>query len=137
MGTRKNFEEMVRIVKHGDTIVSYSLSRLGRNALEVLQFVDDIMKRGVTVKALDKEMDLTTLQGRFNLVIMAGVDQLEREQISERTSAVMQSMKEQGKLKTKGAFGYKAKDNKLVEDPDEMKVLEYITRRVQEEYKKK
>lgn len=127
METRKNFIEMVRIVKNGDTIVSYSLSRLGRDALQILQFIDEMERRGVRVIALDKEIDLTTSEGRLMLTIMAGVNQFEREQISERTSAVMQHMKEQGKLQTKGAFGYKAIGNKLVEEPEEMKVIEFIT----------
>lgn len=124
---RDKFNEMVRLSKKGDSIISYSLSRLGRNSLQILQFIDDMEKRGVNVIVLDKDIDLTTAQGRLMLNVMISVNQFERDQISERTSDVMQSMKQQGKLKTRGCFGYKAVGNKLVEIPEEMAVLDYIT----------
>jgi site-specific DNA recombinase len=133
--TREKYNEMIENVKKGDYIVSYSLSRLGRNANILNEFLDTMKKKGVKVQCLDKEMDDKTPEGNFMTYLNCGLSQLEREKIGQRTSEAMQEMKAKGELKTKGKFGYRAKENKLIEVPEEIEVIKYITEILYEEPK--
>jgi site-specific DNA recombinase len=123
---RDAFNQMVSLVKSGDTIVSYSLSRLGRSTLDILNLVKNLKEKGVALFCLDKQIDLNTTEGNMFLSILASVNEFEREQAAARTSMVMQNMSKMGKLRTRGPFGYRAEDNKLIPVPEEQKVIEYI-----------
>lgn len=124
---REKFNKMRELATSGDTIISYSLSRLGRNSLDILAFVDDLTKNKINLVILDRKIDLSTDQGRLFFNVLTAVNQFEREQACTRTSNVMMAMSKAGKLKTKGPFGYKAAGNKLIPEPEELKVIDYIT----------
>ena len=66
--------------------------------------------------------------GKFFITIMAGVAELERNQIRERTAIVMQHMKQQG-LYTGGRppYGYKVENGRIVVNEDERKIVDLIT----------
>jgi hypothetical protein len=57
---------------------------------------------------------------------LATFDQFEREVDAERTSEIMQSMKREWTLVTKAPYGFKIECGKLVENPDEMKMIDLI-----------
>lgn len=124
---RDGFNRMLSLIKSGDTIVSYSLSRLGRSTYDILSLSKDLKEKKVSLRCLDKDIDLTTNEGNMFLAILASVNEFEREQAAARTSMVMQDMKKKGKLRTKGPFGYRAEDNKLIPVPEEQKVIDHIT----------
>lgn len=126
METRKEFMKMREEVKRGDTIIAYSLSRIARSVKEISNFVDEMEKRGVKIVIIDKELDLSTPQGRMFFNMLATVDQFEREVDGERISAVMQSMKREGTLVTKAPYGFKIEGGKLVENEEEMKMIDLI-----------
>lgn len=123
---RHSFNQMLSLVKPGDTIVSYSLSRLGRSTLDILNFVKSVKEKGINLYCLDKPIDTKTPEGNLFIGILSSVDEFEREQDAVRTSMVMQSRSRAGKLKTKGPFGYRAEGNKLFPVPEEQKVIEFI-----------
>lgn len=133
MNNRPKLQEMISKVKARDTIVTYSLSRLGRNTKEMLNFIDDMKSKNVKICPI-KEWDwfkneqtssiFTTLFALFN--------EFEREQACTRTRDVLQNMSCNGTLRTKPRFGYKyVKDNTtglttIVEDEDKQKIIDYI-----------
>jgi DNA invertase Pin-like site-specific DNA recombinase len=80
-----------------DAVYTYSVSRLGRNARELLDFLEACKARGVVVTTEAEG----TIGGRgafadFMLLIMAGLAQLERELASERTLAAHAVRRERG-----------------------------------------
>ena len=131
MITRPDFIRMKKCLRKGDTIIAVSLSRIGRNVNEISSFLQDIEKTGVTLILTEEEINTGTAMGRAFVNMMATMHQLEREQSSERTAAVMQTRKERGYLVTRPPFGTK-KDpegtNKLVSDPTEQTVIDYIAK---------
>lgn len=133
METRKEFMKMRNDAKRGDTIIAYSLSRIARSVKEITAFVDEMEKKGVRLVILDKELDLSTPQGRMFFNMLATVDQFEREVDGERISAVMQSMKREGTLVTKPPYGFKIEGGKLIENPDEMKMIDLIITYIHDE----
>lgn len=133
METRKNFTAMREAAKKGDTIISYSLSRIARSVKEITAFADEMQEKGVRIIILDKELDLSTAQGRLFFNVLATVDQFEREIDSERIRATMQSMKRQGTLVTKAPYGFKIEEGKLVENEEEMKMIDLIIMYIRDE----
>lgn len=123
---RHKFNEMLTLVKRGDIIISYSMSRLGRDTFDIVKLFKDMIEKGVRLLCLDRNFDSSTMEGKFMTTVMIGLNEYEREQAAARTSMVMQSMKKQGKLRTKGPFGYRAIGNELVPIPEEQKVIEFI-----------
>jgi DNA invertase Pin-like site-specific DNA recombinase len=80
-----------------DAVYTYSVSRLGRNARELLDFLEACKARGVVVTTEAEG----TIGGRgafadFMLLIMAGLAQLERELASERTLAAHAIRRQRG-----------------------------------------
>lgn len=84
-------------LKEGDTFVVWKLDRLGRSMVEVIETVRAIQARGVNFISCTESIDTKTAMGRFCFNILAGLAELEREIISERTSAGMQAAIRQGK----------------------------------------
>jgi hypothetical protein len=52
--------ELLKYARHGDTIVVYTLDRLGRNLREVLNLVHDLTERGVGVRSLADPLPINT-----------------------------------------------------------------------------
>ncbi|MBP2657254.1 MAG: Resolvase protein [Firmicutes bacterium] len=71
--------------KEFDTLLIYKLDRLGRSARVVLNAVYELEQCGITVKSMTEPFDTSDASGRFLLTILAGVADLERSNILERT----------------------------------------------------
>ena len=84
---RPGLDELLSVVKSGDTIVVWKLDRLGRNARHLLQLAEDLKARGVALRSVIDGIDTGGKMGGFVLKILAAVAELERETISERVMA--------------------------------------------------
>jgi DNA invertase Pin-like site-specific DNA recombinase len=123
---RPNFCEMRKALKNGDTLITYSLSRLGRSVFDMVNFIKEIEDKGIRLIVLEHNIDLTTAAGRMFSGMLMVIYQFEREIDSERISATLQSMKRENKLLTKAPYGFKIVNKALVENPDEMKLIDLI-----------
>ena len=92
ISTRKAEKERPELMKclsslrKGDTLKLCTLSRLGRTQTEVIQRLNDLQAEGINVITLDGLVNLEAL-GKFAPVLiglLTGLNQVEREQISER-----------------------------------------------------
>lgn len=70
-----------------DTLLVYKLDRFGRNARIILNGIYALENLGVKVKSMTEPFDTSDPAGRFTLTILAGVADLERENILARLSA--------------------------------------------------
>ncbi len=73
------------------SVCAYSLSRLGRNARELLAFIELCQKADVPVRTSVESIDTSTAMGRAMLTVMAAFAQLEVEQGMERSAAARQA----------------------------------------------
>ena len=80
----------------GDTLVAVAVDRLGRRAVDVLALVDDLSSRGVTIRLLREGIDTSTATGQLVLTIMAGLAQMERATLIERTKAGLAEARRRG-----------------------------------------
>jgi DNA invertase Pin-like site-specific DNA recombinase len=110
-------------------IVAFKLDRLFRNCADCLANIEAWERTGIALHLIDlggSAVDTSSAAGKFFLTVMAGAAELERNQISERTSAVLRHKADRGEY-TGGAppYGFQLADDgvQLVEDPAEQRVV--------------
>lgn len=108
-----------------DVVVICKLDRLGRNTRQILGMVEDYFsKNGVRLVSVQEGIDATTPAGEFTLTVLAGLSQLERRQVSDRTREDMAEAKKQGKHCGRVGYGWRmGKAGELVPVPEEQKGL--------------
>lgn len=83
-------------IRRDDVLVAAKLDRIGRSALDVLGLADRAEREGWSLIVLDLGLDTTTPVGRFTLTALAGVAQLERDLIGQRTREALAERKRAG-----------------------------------------
>ena len=78
-------------------LVVYSLSRLARSTRDAIEIVDQLEKCKADLALIDDKIDTTSGMGRFVFRLMASLGELERDQVSERTTVSMGHMRQQGR----------------------------------------
>ena len=81
---RPELKAMLEYVRDGDTLYIESISRLGRSTRDLLNIIDVLQRKGVTLVSSKENIDTNTPQGRFVLSIFAALSELEREQTLQR-----------------------------------------------------
>lgn len=130
---RKGGKRVLDLVdeKKVDGVVALKLDRLFRNASDCLNIVERWDRDAISLHLIEmgqQAVNTAGPMGKFFITIMAGVAELERNQIRERTAMVMQHMKEQG-LYTGGRppYGYKVEDGRIVVNKEERDIVDLIT----------
>ncbi len=77
-------------------LVVAKLDRAARSAFDLLWLRREADRCGFELAVLDPDIDTTTASGKFQFTVMAGVAELERDMISQRTSAALQAKKARG-----------------------------------------
>ena len=120
-------EDHVRIV------VAYKLDRLFRDAADCLTVTKHWDALDVDLHLVDmggQAVDSSSAMGRFFLTVMAGVAEMERNMIRERTKAALAHLKAEGKRTGSVPYGSKlAPDGKtLIKNSTEQKVIRLARR---------
>lgn len=95
---RPGLGRMLEALRPGDTLVTYSLSRLGRSALDTVSTVQRLADSGVIVRSVTEAIDTSTPAGRAFLAITLVIAQMERELIVERTQAGLAAARAKGRV---------------------------------------
>ena len=82
---RPQLQEVLSLLKEGDTLVVTKLDRLARNTVEGIEIVKDLFSKGVRVHVLNVGLLEDTTMGRFFLTTLLAVAEMERNLIVERT----------------------------------------------------
>ena len=94
---RPQLKAMLDYVREGDTLYIESISRLGRSAKDLLNIIDTLTAKGVTLISHKESIDTDTPTGKFMLTVFAALSQLEREQLKLRQREGIKIAKAQGK----------------------------------------
>ena len=94
---RPQLRAMLDYVRDGDTLYVESISRLGRSTKDLLNIIDTLNEKGVTLVSHKENIDTDTPTGKFMLTVFAALSQLEREQIRQRQREGIEIAKAQGK----------------------------------------
>ena len=94
---RPVWDETVRHLGRGDTVVVTELSRLGRSTAELAALADDLQQRGVALRILNLGVDTGTPAGKLVYAIIAAVAEMERALLVERTMSVLAAARARGR----------------------------------------
>lgn len=82
---RPVFTDLLSQLEEGDTLVVTKLDRLARTAVQGVQTVETLMKRGINVHILNMGLVENTPVGRLMLTMLFAFAEFERDVIVERT----------------------------------------------------
>lgn len=125
---RLGLQQALELVKKTKgVLVIYSLSRLSRSVLDTLTVVDELQSSKADLASVSENIDTAGPCGRFQLNVMSAMNQLEREQVSERTKLAMNHLKSTGKKFSRFApYGFTYEKDKMIENKAEQKVIKLV-----------
>ncbi len=107
-------------------LVVYSLSRLSRSTKDTLQIAERLDKAGADLVSLSERIDTTCAAGKMIFRLMAVLNEFERDQVAERTAAVLQHKKARLEAYSPTPYGYSREGGNLIFEEAEQKVLQKI-----------
>ena len=137
MNNREGLQQALDAVNKDMALVTYSMSRISRSTEDMLALARQIEKQGADMVSLSEKIDTTSAAGKMVFRMLAVLNEFERDQISERTTAALQYKKQQGQRIGTVPYGYSldADGIHLVPDTREQKILRFITQLRNEGYK--
>lgn len=94
---RPQLKAMLEYIREGDVLYVESISRLGRSTKDLLNIIDTLTDKNVTLISNKENIDTDTPTGKFMLTVFAALSQLEREQLKQRQREGIEIAKAQGK----------------------------------------
>ncbi len=95
--TERRITELSAALRKGDHLLVAELSRLGRNMLETMIIITNLIDRGITLTFVRQpELSTTGMYGKLLLAIYSYIAETEREFISLRTKQGLAAVKAKG-----------------------------------------
>ena len=94
---RPGISTLLDYPRSGDTLAVIRLDRLGRSLKELLETVEDIKGREISLISLDERTDTTSATGELVFHVFESVTQFERRLISERTKDGLATARKHGR----------------------------------------
>ncbi len=97
---RVGLNAALKALRKDDVLVVWRLDRLGRSLKHLVNTVHDLTERGIGFRVLSGQgaaIDTTTSSGKLVFGIFAALSEFERELISERTKAGLESARARGR----------------------------------------
>lgn len=104
---RHEFTKMLETLLPGDTLVVYSIDRLGRTSKELINLLSDFKENSINLKSLTEGVfDTTSPMGEAIFQIMAIMKALEVNVLRERTMSGIESARARGRIggRVKGSY---------------------------------
>ncbi|QHA92246.1 recombinase family protein [Bacillus sp. N1-1] len=125
---RPKLLELIEYARKGDILVVYKLDRLGRSTKKLIELTDDLDDKGIELVSIRDNIDTTNAVGRAMFRMLAVLSEMERDLISERTRAGLESARARGR---KG--GRPKKDTKALEKAIKLyDTKQYTVREIEE-----
>jgi len=125
---RSSFQKMMDLARAGgiDLIVTKSISRFGRNTINVIGAIQELRKIGIEIFFEKENMSTLDPAIDFMLTVLAAYAEEESNQISTNTKwSIMKKMKRGGNTTTK-LYGYHIEKETFTIKVDEARVVSFI-----------
>jgi len=99
VGDRPQLRACLDYLRDGDTLIVTKLDRLARNTQHLLEMVEALTAKGVTLRILSMSVDTSTATGKLMLTMLGGIAEFEREMMLERQREGIAKAKAEGKYK--------------------------------------
>lgn len=94
---RPQLQEMLNMLRPGDTVVIYKLDRISRSLRHLLELADFFEKNQINLVSISENIDTSTPMGRYFFHSMGALNQLERDLASERTKEGLSAARARGR----------------------------------------
>src|SRR3954470_24131529 len=94
---RKGLDQALTKLRAGDTLTVWRLDRLGRSLPHLIETITSLESQGICFKSLTENIDTTTSGGKLIFHIFGALAEFERNLISERTIAGLESARARGR----------------------------------------
>lgn len=95
---RPQLNQLMKYAREGDVLVVYKLDRLGRSTKRLIELSEKLQERGVELESIRDSIDTTTEAGKAMFKMLAVLAEMERDIISERTRAGLDSARAGGEV---------------------------------------
>lgn len=99
VGDRPQLRACLDYLRDGDTLIVTKLDRLARDTRHLLEMVQTLTAKGVTLRILSMNVDTSTATGKLMLTMLGGIAEFEREMMLERQREGIAKAKAEGKYK--------------------------------------
>ncbi len=126
MTNRPGLHRALRALKahKADALLVVALDRLSRTTTDILNVAARSEREGWQIHAAQAQVDAGSAQGEFLLTLQAGLAQLERRKIGERTRVALAELRRQGRRTSRfPPFGFAWKDGRRVRVESEQRLL--------------
>ncbi|HEL2045644.1 TPA: recombinase family protein [Streptococcus suis] len=126
---RSDFQALIKACCEGkvDLILTKSISRFGRNTVELLTTVRELKELGVNVRFEKEGIETLTSDGELLLTLLASVAQEESKSISENIKWHVKKSFEQGlPYIPQDIFGYRWQGDTYVIEPREAEIVKQV-----------
>lgn len=96
---REKLAEALDYIREGDTLVVTKLDRLARSVAHLLEVLDEMEKKGASLRILSMGIDTGTATGKLMLTVLGSVAEFERSIMLERQREGIAKAKAAGKYK--------------------------------------
>lgn len=96
---RKELTLLLDKIKENDTLVVSELSRVGRDTIEVLQTIQELLKKDIELRLIKENLVINgadSITAKLLIPMLSAINDLERQRISERTKQALATKKAQG-----------------------------------------
>ncbi|HFE9552846.1 TPA: recombinase family protein [Streptococcus agalactiae] len=126
---RRDFQQLLEDCRKGkiDLILTKSISRFGRNTVELLETVRELKRLGISVRFEKEKIDTLTAEGELLLTLLASMAQEESQSISQNIRWRVKKRFEEGKpYIPQDIFGYRWNSDEYVIEPHEASIVRQV-----------
>ena len=96
---RPKLQELLEFAREGDIIRIHDFSRLARSTKDLLDIVELLNKKGITLISNKENIDTSTPTGKLMLTMIGAINEFERTNLLERQREGIAAAKKQKKYK--------------------------------------
>lgn len=93
---RLELNNLLSILRSGDTLVVYDLSRLGRTVHQVMKLIDEFNNQNIHFISVTEQFDTSTSVGKAMISILAAFNQMQVEIQNEKIKAGISNARNKG-----------------------------------------
>lgn len=112
---RPQLQAMLDYMREGDTVIINDFSRLARSTKDLLELVELMENKNVTLISLKENINTSTPQGKLMLTMLGAINEFERMNMLERQREGIAIAKANGKYKGRKAIEIDEKFKQLYE----------------------
>lgn len=113
---RPQLQLMLDYVREGDTVYIYDFSRLARSTKDLLEIVETLQNKGVSLVSNKENIDSSTPTGKLMLTMIGAIAEFERQNLLERQKEGIAVQKELDKNRKPEDKKYKGRKAVVIDE---------------------